>query len=491
LPADMSVAIVVLLHDQKDAEALARLLQDFSLPEAGLTVLCPPIRGRSFFAAAEAQPYLDMWWRESVPAVATPIYLVEHEPALPPWLRGIDGECFVGAPDPAPSAAYADLPHVRPIAAHHPLVYAIAVMDRLGPGVFDEQQHERLRRFVSRLPAARMSEPLVVADAPHPLELLTHLNPRSDVERPPAEPHAAQGGARPARARRGTAAIRVPAWVRLVGSHRDDQPAVDDAELARAFARRRSTIIAVGSRKGGVGKTSHAAGIAVASGECLDLIGHRAAIVDANIANPDAWGQLNLSAGALTVRRAIAALVAGDDVPEPVYASTPALACYPETREATEYSHLEIARFATYLRSRYTVVVIDLTNRIPDVTAGPEAAVAAFWLEQADVAVLPTASAKQDFNGVLDYLEVPGLPPTVVAHIRARSRRNREHPLARQYLEAIGCRCARMVELPDEAERVRYAVLEGLPVQDVSPALRQAYRQLAQAVADVATTVPA
>ena len=228
-----------------------------------------------------------------------------------------------------------------------------------------------------------------------------------------------------------------------------------------------------------------------AAGECLDLVGHRAAIVDANIANPDAWGQLNLSAEALTVRRAVSTLFAGEEVPEPVYASTPALACYPETREATEYSHLEVVRFAAYLRTRYTLVVIDLTNRIPDVTAGPEAAVAAFWLEQADVAVLPTASAKQDFNGVLDYLEVPGLPPTIVAHIRARSRRNREHPLARQYLEAIACRCARVVELPDEAERVRYAVLEGLPVQQVSPALRQAYRRLTQAVADVAPTVTA
>ena len=57
----------------------------------------------------------------------------------------------------------------------------------------------------------------------------------------------------------------------------------------------------IGSRKGGVGKTSHAAGIAIAAGTVLDSVGHRAAIVDANIANPDAWGQLNLPAEAASV----------------------------------------------------------------------------------------------------------------------------------------------------------------------------------------------
>jgi MinD-like ATPase involved in chromosome partitioning or flagellar assembly len=486
LPAEVTVAVVVLLQEHRDAEHVARLLRDRSASDAHLVTLCPPIRGRAFFAAEEAQGFLDRWWRDAVPAGASPVYLVEHEPALPPWLRGIDGTCLVGAPHVHMlDGAYEDLPNVRTIDAAHPLAYAVATMDLLGPSFYEPELRERLRSFLGQHRESLPDRSLSVAEAPHPFDLLAALspNPPPDVAPPRSTPPLVS-----TRARRTTATLRVPAWVRSMAQHREE-PAVDDVELARAFARRRSTIIGVGSRKGGVGKTSHAAGIAVAAGECLDLIGHRAAIVDANIANPDAWGQLNLNGDALTVRRAIAALVAADEVPEPVYASTPALACYPETREATEYSHLEVARFAAYLRSRYTVAVIDLTNRIPDISAGPEAAVAAFWLEEADVAVLPTASAKQDFNGVLDYLEVPRLPPTVVAHIRARSRRNREHPLARQYLEAISCRCARVVELPDEAERVRYAVLEGLPVQSASAALRSAYRRLTQAIAEVATTV--
>ncbi len=96
---------------------------------------------------------------------------------------------------------------------------------------------------------------------------------------------------------------------------------------------RGSTIVAVGSRKGGVGKTSHAAGVAIAVGTALDVVGRCAAIVDANIANPDAWGQLSLPPGAATVRDMIVALVAGGELPRPVHASTPALACFPEARE--------------------------------------------------------------------------------------------------------------------------------------------------------------
>ena len=64
-----------------------------------------------------------------------------------------------------------------------------------------------------------------------------------------------------------------------------------DADLAHQLAGRGDTIVVIGSRKGGVGKTSFAAGIAIAAGTVLDQIGHMACIVDANIANPDAWGR--------------------------------------------------------------------------------------------------------------------------------------------------------------------------------------------------------
>src|SRR6202040_1013582 len=98
--------------------------------------------------------------------------------------------------------------------------------------------------------------------------------------------------------------------------------------------------------------------------------------------------------------------------------------------------------------------VVDMSNRLPDPTAGPEAAVAAFWLDEADALVLPTAYSRQDFNGVLDYLDVPDLPPTVVPCIVSSSRRNRHHPVARNYMEAIAARVDRVVEIPDDADSV-------------------------------------
>jgi septum formation inhibitor-activating ATPase MinD len=49
--------------------------------------------------------------------------------------------------------------------------------------------------------------------------------------------------------------------------------------------------VVTGSRKGGVGKTSFAAGIAIAAGTVLDQIGHMACIVDANIPTPTPGGR--------------------------------------------------------------------------------------------------------------------------------------------------------------------------------------------------------
>jgi type IV secretory pathway VirB6-like protein len=109
-------------------------------------------------------------------------------------------------------------------------------------------------------------------------------------------------------------------------------------------------------------------------------------------------------------------------------------------------------------------------------------AAAAYWLEHADVLVLPSAASKQDFNGVLDYLDVRDLPPVIVASLVPRTRRNREHPLTKRYLTAIAQRVYRVVDVPDDAERVRYAGMQGVPVEAVSSSLRAAYRELADAI---------
>jgi MinD-like ATPase involved in chromosome partitioning or flagellar assembly len=275
------------------------------------------------------------------------------------------------------------------------------------------------------------------------------------------------------------------------GNSRPGFTALPDRDLAQAIVDRGPMLIVMGSRKGGVGKTSYAAGIAIVGGQVLDAVGHKAAIVDANIANPDAWGQMNLREGAATVREVVAALTANREPPPPVFSTTPALACYPESRETTEYSKTDVKRFAEYLKRRYTFIVVDMSNRLPDPMAGPEAAAAAYWLEHADVLVLPTTSSKQDFNGVLDYLDVRDLPPTVVPYIIPKVKRNREHPVTQQYLAVIRDRVHRIVEVPDEADKVRFAGMEGVPVERVSPTLRAAYRELTETIVQVPPRVTA
>jgi hypothetical protein len=253
--------------------------------------------------------------------------------------------------------------------------------------------------------------------------------------------------------------------------------------VAALLVNRGPTIVVTGSRKGGVGKTSFAAGIAIVAGTVLDQVGHRACIVDANIANPDAWGELRLPPEAATVRDTVAALLANQEPPPPIHAATPALACYPEARDATEYSRTAVRILADHLRRRYTLIVVDMSNRLPDPTSGPDAAVAAYWLEVADVLVLPTTSARADFNGALDYLEVRGLPPTLVPYIVPGSRRLRDNPTTREYLRVIRRRAHALIEVPDEANAVRLAGLEGVPVEQLSAGLGLAYRRLTETIA--------
>jgi MinD-like ATPase involved in chromosome partitioning or flagellar assembly len=258
---------------------------------------------------------------------------------------------------------------------------------------------------------------------------------------------------------------------------------MSDADLARQLAGRGPTIVVMGSRKGGVGKTSFAAGIAVVAGTVLDQIGHSACLVDANLANPDAWGQMNLPTGAATVREVVGALLANREPPPPVHAATPALACYPEVREPSEYSRTEIRRFADHLRRRHTFIVVDMSNRLPDPTGGAEAAAAAYWLDAGDVLVLPTTASRSDFDGVLDYLDVGGLPPTVVPYIVGTSKRLRDNPLTLEYVDAIRSRVAAIVEVPDDANAVRLAGMSGVPAEQLSPNLGAAYRALTEAIA--------
>jgi hypothetical protein len=512
LSADLSgFAFISLLRDELEAQGLAGLLESLARPRSGVTsvFLVPEVRGRDFFAAAARQAEVDRWWGRHVPPTSVPVYLLCHEDGLADWLRGLDGVFMVAAGRDR-AAEYGEWTVIDAEPAEAPLALAGAAVERFGlpddpsrptvADIFDTRDARMvadLRLDAKLAPGPRPEfPPLLHVDGvrtattpsrslptPDPLDLLVAESARTQQELPPWEyrRHAATPGAMSSRLRK-----RLPLLMR-----RPSRPGITDAELASLLVARTPTLVVIGSRKGGVGKTSHAAGIAIAGGTVLDSVGHRAAIVDANVANPDAWGQLNLPPQAASVREVVTALTNGADPPPPIHAVTPALACYPERRDGVEYSRIEIQRLAAYLRTRYAFIVVDMSNRLPDPTGGPEAAVASFWLDEADALVLPTGSSRQDFNGVLDYLDVPNSPPTVVPYIASSARRNRRHPMTRHYLDAIGPRVQAMVEIPDEADSVRFAGLEGAPVQDVSPRMRAAYRELTAAVARLPKGAPA
>lgn len=484
-----SWAVVVLLEDDENAEAIARMLTDLSSRDSRVVVSRPPIRGIGFFSDGATQRQLDAWWDLQIPCDAAVIFVVDDADGLEDWLLGIDGSSYIGVASPERIATYEHRARVHAFRARSPLDYAAAVMgDLVGAGVYAEIEATRVRS----LAAAFVQGPVPDASSgagpdhaiddpgPDPFDLLIAMSIGHQRAAQPSVGTAQVASGHDQSV--GIRGFRLPAWTRRVGTWRASTDASSD-DLGNLLVTRGSTIVVVGSRKGGVGKTSYAAGVAIVAGAALDPVGRCAAIVDANIANPDAWGQLNLPPGAATVRDMIVALTADREVPRPVYASTPALACFPETRETTEYSRTEIGLLAAHLRSRYPLVVVDMSNRLPDPTGGPAAAAAAYWLEHADVLVLPSAASKQDFNGVLDYLDVRDLPPVIVASLVPRTRRNREHPLTKRYLTAIAQRVYRVVDVPDDAERVRYAGMQGVPVEAVSSSLRAAYRELADAIA--------
>ncbi|HEX6539125.1 MAG TPA: ParA family protein [Candidatus Dormibacteraeota bacterium] len=485
-----SHAVIVLVEDQRDAQTLAGVIEDVVRP--GSTVaLIPPFGGAAFFADGNAANAVDHWWAQVVPPAAAPIYVMDFNPAAVAWLPGLDGR-FIIRGCPVGLAREMDAA-VEPANGASALELAARVLRHLAAdGLCDGDEADGLLAFAQATTpiAPRVPPPPPPLPPPNPFDLLAAMPP--DAPAPPqvaapAERHRSALFAPAPEA--GTESAGGNGTRRTLGGllrrglrHGRADPGVDDLQLANELAHRRSTIVAIGSRKGGVGKTSHAAGMAIVAGSLLDTIGHRAVIVDANVANPDAWGVLNLPPGAATVRDTVAALDARLDPPRPVYATTPSLACYPEARETSDYSRRDIHVLADYLRHGFTLAVIDLSNRLPDPTGGPEAAAAAYWLEVADAVVLPTAWSKQDFNGVLDYLELDGLPPAVVAYITPRTRRHREHPLTQRYLDSIAQRAHSVVKLPDEADAVRYAGMAGVPIDSVSRRLRGGYRSLVEAV---------
>jgi MinD-like ATPase involved in chromosome partitioning or flagellar assembly len=457
----------LVLLEGADGAAAAAAIERLAAREA-VEVLVPPVTGLGFLSASGAvAAELDAWWQRMSRARARPVVLVAHEEELPRWLRGLDADFVVAVPEPGQRALYSGLAGVKVCPTLDPKRLAEVA---LGP----------------REPATR-AQP---ARPPDPFELLSSAGRLGAIARPavPLSRGEVLGPSADAPSVRSVTKAHGPVSVgrlfdRLTQLRR---PTLGD-ELGQAVLARKPLVAAVVSRKGGVGKTASAAAVAALLGEAVDPFGHTAALVDANIGNPDAWGRLEIRGHALTVREIVGRLTRGEEPPSPAYAETPALAVYPESRDAGDgYAPAQVQRLAAYLKARHAAVVVDLPNRLPAFTSA-DAALAAAWIAEAAVVVLPTTADPAALLGVAEYLAAESVrgKAVVVPYIVPRLREIRTAPEVLGFLQRIQEAGAVVVEVPDD-DRATLALIRRTAITEAGLALRQAYVELASRVVEAA-----
>jgi hypothetical protein len=257
-------AVVVLVDDAAEAATIADVITDMARP-AGIA-LAPPRRGASFFADTDGASDVDRWWRENVPPGAVPVYVLDFSPGVLAWLPGLDGDFFIRGLPPGLAADVGA--SVAAIDASSPLEVAGQVLRHLAAGgacnVEDAEGLLAFARATDPHPPALATGVDAAVPAPNPFDLLVTMPP---AQPPPPQPPPPQSprpsdtwrdivpgpSVRSTANRRSVSdMLRLPNW-RGLRTARPDALA-DDTDLASALARRGSTIVAVGSRKGGVGK---------------------------------------------------------------------------------------------------------------------------------------------------------------------------------------------------------------------------------------------
>ncbi|MBO0688194.1 MAG: hypothetical protein J2P40_01285, partial [Candidatus Dormibacteraeota bacterium] len=184
-------------------------------------------------------------------------------------------------------------------------------------------------------------------------------------------------------------------------------------------------------------------------------------------------------------------LTHGEAVRPPARSDRLPLALYPEAAGPFEgYAPTQIQRAAAYLRSRYAATLVDLPNRKPAFTSA-EAAVAALWIGQSDVVVLPATANSASLCGVLDYLRAESVrnKPVVVAYLVPRGRQPRRTSSIRGLHEEIRRSVAAMVDLPDDDSGTEALVHHGTAGPE-GQLLRHSHLRLAQSVVQAAVRQP-
>ena len=287
---------------------------------------------------------------------------------------------------------------------------------------------------------------------------------------------------------------RLRTLVGRVAPSRPRLPAPDLAGLGQVLLRAHSTVVTVGTPKGGPGKTTEAAAIGVLGARAVEPHGGSAVLVDANLNNPDSWRQLAVPTDALTVREVVEALNRGALVPNGEFARNERLRVLPERRSSgSAYTAAEIDRLVTHLRLRHTLVVVDLPNTLPSLSEGAKEAVVAHWLEHADVAVLPIDLGEASFiaaGEIIDSIDAmvagshgrlrrPGL--VVPLLLPGDGRRALELPAIAELLDHLRAAGAEIVEVPFTVD-VQTASHRRSPIVGASPRTDRAFAGVLSAV---------
>ena len=385
-------------------------------------------------------------------------------PPPPAWARGVPvGDGPIADPD-AHSSREPEPASSPPIPDHRPLF-------------------EQPGAHASRLPVTPLAA-LAGMGADQPYGVASNESPFGALETQDAANHhlPARGGSR----------LRM--LIGRVARSRPRPPAPDLAGLGQVLLRAHSTVVTVGTPKGGPGKTTEAAAIGVLGARAVEPHGGSAVLVDANLNNPDSWRQLAVPTDALTVREVVEALNRGALVPNGEFARNERLRVLPERRSAgSAYTAAEIDRLVTHLRLRHTLVVVDLPNTLPGLTEGPKEALVAHWLGHADVAVLPIDLGEASFiaaGEIIDAIDAmvagsngglrrPGL--VVPLLLPGDGRRALELPAIADLLDHLRAAGAEIVEVPFTVD-VQTASHRRSPIVGASPRTDRAFAGVLSAV---------
>ncbi len=389
----------------------------------------------------------------------------------PPWAMG-GGQTL----DPPPRAAAAPRAVPAPVEPW-PVVTA---PNPAPPTVLPDDLPSPLASLATSLPRPASDElppaPAPAADADH------SPRPRPDPRRHSTDPTSARSWLTDLRR------LALPRRARGIA------PSASLAALGQELVRCHSTVVLVGTSKGGPGKTTQAAAISMLGAQAVEPHGGSAVCIDSNLNNPDAWKRLGVPPHAPTVRDLVDALNRGAVPPQGETARDARLRVFPETRGGgSSYSAAEIDRLAQHLRLRHTLVVVDLPNVLPSLLHGPTEAVMAHWLRHADVFVLPIDLGAASFvaaGEVLDALDefaeasaprvhMPGVVvPLLVPRGGEKLVRSPEVAELLDHLREAG---AAVVEVPQVVE-VQAADHFKRPVIGVSPRADAAFARVVDAV---------